>query len=110
LDAANSEVTATKSELVELQELPHELPPSAPDRTTTTNLEELKRANTPTHQHTNAPTRNAPTHQRTNAPTTVPTQQEKYQISKSTQQLSNTAKQQNSKTATHQCKQLSNNL
>jgi hypothetical protein len=36
--------------------LPHEHPPSTPDRTTATNLEELKRANTATQQRSNAAT------------------------------------------------------
>jgi hypothetical protein len=50
LDAANSELNAAKSVLDELQKLPHELPPSSPDRTTVTELEELKRANATLHQ------------------------------------------------------------
>jgi hypothetical protein len=46
LDVANSELNAAKSELDELQKPPPEFPPLTPDRTTTTELEELKRTKT----------------------------------------------------------------
>jgi hypothetical protein len=81
LDATNSDLNTAKSEVDELQKLPHrKLPPSVPHRTTTTILEELKRSKVTNHHTTQA------------------TQQR----SKVTYQRINVAKQQYRNTATQQ--------
>jgi hypothetical protein len=89
--------------------LPHEHPPSTPDRTTATNLEELKRANTATqqrsnaakHQHNNAVMQHSITStQQINATTQSLSNAATQQSNSATQQLSNSATQQRSNAET----------